>query len=275
MIKDLVSVIIPTFNREELIERAVLSVINQTYGSVEIIVVDDGSTDKTRAILRKYPEVKVIQQANQGVSKARNNGIINSKGEYIALLDSDDEWVPTKLEKQISYLNMHPELQWVHSNEVWIRSGVRVNQMNKHKKNGGDQYLRCLDLCVISPSCTLIKKELLDLHGLFNEEYTVCEDYDLWLRLLSLYEIGFVEESLTIKYGGHEDQLSTKFFAMDYWRIKSLAWVLRNRELDEEKKSISINILVRKSARLLKGYKKHNNIKDVEEIETIMNEFSS
>jgi glycosyltransferase involved in cell wall biosynthesis len=275
MTDGLVSVIIPTFNRAAFIERCVNSVINQTYPSIEIIVIDDGSTDQTVDILKQFPKVKVIFQENLGVSCARNIGIKNSNGEFVALLDSDDEWLPEKIAKQINLLNKNPSLMWVHSNEEWIRDGQRVKQLNKHKKGGGDQFIRSLDLCVISPSCCILKRSLFDKHGLFNEDYTVCEDYDLWLRLGSIYEIGFIDEVLTIKYGGHEDQLSMMYFAMDYWRIKSLNWVLRNRKLTEDKRLKTINVLIKKSERLLKGYRKHNNLINVSEIEHILFDFKN
>ena len=247
----MISVIIPVYNREQTIRRAVESVLKQTYKDFEIIVIDDGSTDNTVSQLKGLP-VQLISQENRGVSHARNVGIKASKGEYIALLDSDDEWLPQKLEKQIQLDSI-----CCHAEEIWIRNGVRVNQMNKHKKGGGNQFIPSLGLCLISPSSVMLKKEIFEKIGYFREDYPVCEDYDLWLKLTSLYEIDFIEEPLIRKYGGHEDQLSRKFKAMDYWRVQSIDWILKNRDLSLEKKQAALSMLEKKTRILMKGYEKH------------------
>ena len=161
----------------------------------------------------------MIRIKNQGVSVARNKGIQAASGDWIAFLDSDDEWLPQKLQKQVDYLERHPEIKLIHSDEMWIRNGVRVNPHKKHQKGGEDQYLPSLLMCMISPSATVMKKETLFSLGLFDESYPCCEDYDLWLKFTSLYPVGFINEMLIKKYGGHQDQLSQKYQAMDYWRV--------------------------------------------------------
>lgn len=260
-----ISVVIPTFNRAETIERAIDSVLNQTYNNFELLVVDDGSTDETEDIISNYPDIKYLKQENSGVASARNLGIKNSTGDYIAFLDSDDEWIPDKLLKQINFFDAHPEFEWVHSNEIWIRLGSELKQLKKHRKGGGDQFIPSLDLCLISPSCVLIKKEILS-NTLFREDFEVCEDYDLWLRLLLNFPIGFIEEPLVHKYGGHADQLSTKFFAMDSYRIKTIHWILTNANIKGERLESAQEVFNQKHSVLLKGAIKHNNKKLLEEL---------
>jgi len=269
----LISVIIPTFNRSSTIERAIKSVLNQTYKNLEIIVIDDGSTDNTENLLQNNPQVKYIKQTNAGVSAARNKGIKYSEAEWIAFLDSDDEWLPEKLYLQMKLLQETPDFQCVYGEEIWIRNNVRVNQMTKHKKGGGDQFLQSVKLCIIAPSSVLLKKSIFESIGTFREDYPVCEDYDLWLKLTSLYDIGFVEGPIINKYGGHPDQLSTKFVAMDYYRIKSIDWILRNRELTKDKREEAIKVLTKKASILIKGYRKHNNLENLPEIEKIRNRY--
>ena len=176
-----ISVIIPTYNRKHTLQRAIDSVLAQTFKPYEIIIVADGSKDGTKEwLLQNYPSVQYIHQPNNGVSSARNKGIQISQGSWIALLDSDDEWMPEKLEYQSRFIEVNRNSSFCHTNEIWIRNGVRVNQMKKHKKYGGDIFKHCLDICRISPSSSIIKKDVFEEVGAFDESLTVCEDYDLW-----------------------------------------------------------------------------------------------
>ena len=153
--KTLISVIIPTFNRRQVLGRAIDSVLTQTRPADEIIIIDDGSTDGTEAYVREtYPDLHYISQPNEGISHTRNQGIKASRGDWLAFLDSDDKWLPRKLEKQLHALNIQPQYNFCHTNDIWFRYGRRVNQGNKHEKAGGDIFERCLPLCVISPSST-------------------------------------------------------------------------------------------------------------------------
>lgn len=258
----LVSVIIPTFNRASVLERAIESVLAQTYKNYELIIIDDGSTDNTEEVLNKYSEYKIIKTHNNGVSIARNIALKESNGSWIAFLDSDDEWLPDKLAKQITFIEKDPHCLLVHGDEIWIRNGVRVNPKNKHKKGGGDQFLTSLKLCAISPSVALISKTLLTKFGGFRTDYPVCEDYDLWLKITSEEEIGYIDSHLIKKYGGHDDQLSSKYKAMDYWRIKSIDYVLKNMELSPDKEEAALEEIFKKCKILLKGYEKYGNTKE-------------
>ena len=167
-----VSVVIPCFNRKKTLSRSIDSVVNQTYKPSEIIIVDDGSTDGTRDfILNSYPNIKYFFQPKKGVSSARNKGIRESSSDWVAFLDSDDEWLPQKLEKQINQLGKHSEIFISHTNEIWIRNGVRVNQMKKHQKYGGYIFDKCLDICRISPSSVLIHKRVLKDVGVLMKRF--------------------------------------------------------------------------------------------------------
>ncbi|MCO4753981.1 MAG: glycosyltransferase family 2 protein [Bacteriovoracaceae bacterium] len=263
----LISVIIPVFNREQFISRAIESVQAQSFKDWELIIIDDGSTDSTWDVIEKYTHIENIRafkQANSGVSSARNFGAQNSNANWLAFLDSDDEWLEHKLQKQVALIDQgHP---LIHGEEIWIRDGVRVNQPKAYKKGGGDQFIPSLKLCSISPSTVLInKKVFLELGG-FREDYPVCEDYDLWLKITSLYEVGLIDGPCIKKYAGHEDQLSFKFKAMDYWRIKSMKWVIDNRDLDPERAQKLKAVLFKKLNILEKGYRKYNNLENLQEI---------
>jgi len=224
---DTVSVIIPTFNRKKLLQRALRSVYQQTYSSIEVIVVDDGSTDETAAMIKEnFPKTKYLFQKNTGVSAARNLGIKNARGQWIAFLDSDDEWLPEKLEKQICFLNASP-LSWVQTRERWIRDGKEINPGQKHQMISGMIFKESCELCLVSPSAVILQKELFDRYGFFDESLPACEDYDLWLRILAYEPIGLIEEPLTIHYGGHADQLSQKYWGMDRFRVQSLMKILK------------------------------------------------
>jgi len=271
-----VNVIIPTFNREEILPRAIDSILAQTYENFDLTIVDDGSTDGTYEVVKKYLQhvnVRYIRTDNKGVSAARNIGVSLSSGDYVSFLDSDDLWHPDKLELQMNFLKQNSHLECVHGEEIWIRNGKRVNKKKVHQKFGGNIFKECLPLCFISPSTVLIsRKVFLEMNG-FDENFVVCEDYDLWLKISSLYEVGFIETPIMTKHGGHEDQLSTKYFAMDYFRVKALANILEIRDLGEALSNLVIEVLVKKSEILLKGYKKHNNLKDFDEIESLMLSF--
>ncbi len=222
-------------------------------------MVDDGSDDGTAALLaRDYPFCRYFYQPNRGVSSARNLGIDNAKGEWIALLDSDDAWLPQKLALQAEALTARPELRICHTDEIWIRNGIRVNPMRKHKKQGGHIFRYCLPLCVISPSSVLLHRSLFQAYGGFDTRLPACEDYDLWLRLCAHEEVLFLEQQLTIKYGGHEDQLSRRYWGIDRFRIQALEKLLQSTALSEADRSAALLVLVEKAGILAQGAEKRN-----------------
>jgi len=264
-----ISVIIPTFNRIDLLKRAIDSVLNQSIKPYDIIVVDDGSIDGTSDMIQqKYKSIKLIQQKNSGVSAARNNGIKNAQGDWIALLDSDDEWKKNKLEEQVNKLTDNPKYDFCHTNEIWIRNGIRVNQKKRHKKYGGFIFDKCLDICRISPSSVLFNKNIFNHVGWFNDKLPICEDYDLWLRITAEFEILFIDKPLIVKYGGHSDQLSHSVEAIESFRIKALESLLENSDLSKINRVHAVEMIIKKLNIYLNGLvkrKKHDEAKKVTE----------
>jgi len=255
-----ISVIIPTYNREPFIGRALDSVLAQSRQPAEVIVVDDGSTDSTAVLLRQlYPQVSYVYQENQGVSSARNAGIARARYDWLALLDSDDEWLPAKLAAQSAALSQNPGYRICHTDEIWIRRNERVNPMRKHVKSGGWIYEKCLPMCVISPSSVLIHRSVFDDVGDFDEQLPACEDYDLWLRICASYPVLFVDDLLLKKYGGHQDQLSRKFWGMDRFRVHAMEKMLTTGSLGEQQRAATLRELLHKFRVLLNGARKRNN----------------
>lgn len=264
-----VSIVLPTYNRAEWIVKAIDSILSQEFSSWELLIINDGSTDETESKLKGYlgnPSIKLLNTSNRGVSAARNLGIEKSRGDLIAFIDSDDQWEPQKLSLQVQFLKKYPEVPLVHGEEIWIRNGVRVNPMKKHKKSGGDVFADALKLCCISPSTVLLRRSLLNEVGYFREDFPVCEDYDLWLKITSQYQIGFIDEALITKFGGHEDQLSRKFKAMDYWRVLAIHDLLEKGHLSSEQISLAKAELLEKATVLLKGYRKHENLENYDTV---------
>ena len=264
-----ISIVIPTLNRIGTLPRALDSVLNQTYQPSEIIVVDNGSSDGTINLLKeRYPSIKLLIEKKLGVSAARNRGIRYSRFPWIALLDSDDAWEKTKLEKQKNaLLSSLEKYRLVHTNEIWIRNGIKFNQMKKHKKFGGDIFNKCLSLCCISPSSVLINKNIFEEVGYFDESLPVCEDYDLWLKISSQENILFVNQKLTLKYGGHNDQLSKTYWGMDRFRIKSLENLILNYNLKPDQKLNAIKTIIKKLKIIVNGAYKRNNSSIIDKYE--------
>ncbi len=273
-----VSVVIPTYNRAYCLTRALDSVLNQTSPLSEIIIVDDGSDDGTHKLLENYgfsgslsesQKLRYVRQNNKGVSAARNLGIRYARGEYIAFLDSDDAWGERKIERQLAVLS---EKRWtkriVHTDEEWIRNGRKVNPRKKHLKSGGDIFAKCLPLCCISPSSVLIHRSLFEDYGLFDETLPACEDYDMWLRITAFEEVLFVQEALTVKYGGHDDQLSRAYWGMDRFRVKSLEKLVNNERITHVQRSQAIEMLIRKLSILAVGARKRGKISNARDYET-------
>ena len=253
-----------------MLEKTCLSVQNQSYKNWNLIIVDDGSTDGTS--LQSYgPKTQILSlKKNKGVSYARNQGIKKSQADWIAFLDSDDLWLPQKLEKQIEYIKKNPQYLFVHCNEIWLKNGKILNQKKKHKKQGGRVFIPSVRLCCISPSAVLMKRSLFKELGLFREDFPVCEDYEFWLRVTSRYNIGFLDEPLLIKQGGHSVQLSKKYFGMDYWRIKALLPYLEDSKLSQEEQKEVKQTLKQKLSLFLNGCKKHKNFSKQKEMEEIL-----
>lgn len=260
----MISAIIPTYNRASYLDEAIQSVLNQDYFNhrdsypFELIVVDDGSTDQTQEVVESYEDrVKYIYQEHSGVSRARNLGLQNSRGSFIAFLDSDDLWKREKIRSQMSLMKVFPEAMVSYTQEIWIRRGMRVNPKRKHQKYSGWIFDKSLPLCLLSLSSTLFRKEIFHEVGLFDEQLPACEDYDMGIRVALKYPFHLISKPLIIKKGGHSDQLSRKYWGMDRFRVQALEKILNSNLTDLQKELVQKEI-IRKSRILLQGCQKRN-----------------
>ena len=220
----LVSVIIPTYNRAELVGEAVASVLAQTYHSVELIVVDDGSTDATaRVLAAQHPALRLVRQEHTGMpGQARNAGARLARGAYLAFLDSDDLWLPQKLELQVEAAATADGAVLQHTRERWLRAGRPVSQRTQRHRRRGDLFADSLRKCVIGPSTVLVQRTVFAAAGGFREDLQVAEDYELWLRLTVRHRVGYLDRELVIKRAGHGDQLSERFGQIELFRLRAL-----------------------------------------------------
>lgn len=262
----LVSVIIPTYNRADVLGRAVRSVLCQTFKDLELIVVDDGSTDSTCEVLGAFDrKVRTVSQPNRGVSAARNAGIAKARGELLAFLDSDDEWMPEKLARQ-TVLYPNDDAYFIcHTDEIWLRNGKEVPQKSIHRKQGGWFFERALERCLISPSSVMISRRLLDQTGSFDEDLCAAEDYDLWLRITGFYAVDFVPEPLVVKHGDSPDQLSRTIPAIDRFRIKAMCKIIADSRLRPSYRRSAVEELIRKCHIVAAGALKKGKHEEAEE----------
>jgi glycosyltransferase involved in cell wall biosynthesis len=258
-----------------MLKEAVDSVLAQDFEDVELMVVDDGSTDGTAEAIRRYGgRVKLLQHpVNKGVSAARNKGILQARGKYIAFLDSDDLWVKGKLKIQVTFLDDNPHYPLCYTDEIWIRKGKRVNPMLKHAKYSGWIFEKCLPLCIISPSSVMIKRTLFSKVGLFDEALPVCEDYDLWLRVSARFPIFFVNRKLIVKRGGHPDQLSQKSWGNDRYRVIALEKLLSEPYIGSEEREIILKEMKKKCSVLYKGFLKRGKATEARQYQEIMKRY--
>ncbi|MDX1823272.1 MAG: glycosyltransferase [Thiohalomonadales bacterium] len=209
--RPLVTVIVPTYNRSSYLVYAVDSVLAQTYGNWELIIIDDGSTDNTRERLEAYladSRISYCRQANRGQSAARNRGLALAKGAFIGFLDSDDIWLPEKLEKQLALFEHFPDADIVHGDEITIDAeGNETSSRNMTRYSGAITAQLLADNCV-SMTTALVRKTCFETLGGFDESDRVAEDYELWLRFSTRYRFLYEPEYVTL-YRSMTDQLST------------------------------------------------------------------
>lgn len=208
-----VSVIIPTYNRGEFIGKAIDSVLKQTYTNYEIIVVDDGSTDDTRKVVKSYgKKVRYIYQENKGPSAARNRGINAAKGEYVAFLDSDDQFLPHKLQIQMNFIKKHSKCRFLYS---WYYNTNKKGKNTKLRKPLATKNREFLQHSLyrrkftIRTSTVVIQKRIFNKVGKFNERYLYSQDWDMWLRIVHIYR-GYCIKKPLAKYGLHDNNRSSK-----------------------------------------------------------------
>ena len=257
-----VSVIIPVYNRVKSIGRALDSVLKQTYQPKEIIVVDDGSTDGTVDYIREnYPQVTVLTQANQGPSAARNRGIAHSTGEWVALLDSDDIWLPDKLRAQVQIIEKNPGLGMIGSRR-YKNCYDYDEQVVKRPVARAVSFFHFLKQTTCHTSTVLLRREALEKVGLFDEKLPAAEDVDLWVRIAYYYKVVQVRQHLTAVFVS-KDSISLNRKKTYYYDLHVLAkWDPgRPDTLDVEKRispikyrRIVFNNTLQRAWRLYKHY---------------------
>lgn len=258
----MISVIIPTYNRCRFLEQAIRSVLGQTLAPAELLVVDDGSTDDTRlrvsSLARESPvSIKYIYQENRGAAAARNRGIRAAEGEVLCFLDSDDRFVPEKLARQYARLR-ESSRRISHTGETWYRRGIFLNRKRKHRPPDGDIFQASLKMCMVGMSTVMIRRDIFDRYGLFDESLPCCEDYDYWLRVGAAELFLLVDEPLTVKNGGRSDQLSVIHrLGMDKYRIRSLVRLLAETDLSSAQRAMALTELERKCTIYGRGCIKH------------------
>jgi glycosyltransferase involved in cell wall biosynthesis len=270
----LISVIIPTYNRGWIIKEAIDSVLAQEYINYELIVVDDGSIDDTHDILNSYQKnFLVLRQNNKGVSAARNRGFAAASGRFIAFLDSDDIWLPQKLSQQVDFFHSNPDALICQTEEIWIRNNVRVNPKKRHKKPSGMIFEPSLSLCLVSPSAVMIKKNLFEEVGLFDETLPACEDYDLWLRVSCRHPVHLIDTPLIIKRGGHDDQLSASP-GLDKFRIKAIKKVIESGLLSAAQYQTAVETLKEKCDIYASGCRKRGRMDEAAYYEALAKRYN-
>lgn len=212
--KPAVSIIMPAYNAEKTIAESIQSVLNQTFRDWELIIINDGSVDKTSAIVQNYkdPRIILLEQQNSGVAEARNNGIKNASGKMIAFLDSDDLWLATKLEKFMSYVDqcnfiglMYSKMRFFNDN---LENSVAYNPWEAFDESNPYYHLLLVDYV---PTLTvMVNKEIFDDVGLFDKTFFGTEDWDMWIRIVHKYPIALIDEELSL-YRNHASGISKKF----------------------------------------------------------------
>lgn len=198
-----VSVIIPTFNRAQLLGRAIRSVLNQTYQDFEIIVVDDGSTDNTEEVVKSFNDERIRytrHEQNRGAAAARNTGIKIARGDYIAFQDSDAEWLPEKLEKQMRiFKDASPKVGVVYTGSWRVEGNKKTyTPSSKMTQKEGDIHNILFETSLMGAPVTVIKKECFQRAGMFDEKFLHLVDWEMWIRISKYYHFRCINESLAI-----------------------------------------------------------------------------
>ncbi len=204
-----ISVVIPVYNREKLVGRAIKSVLDQTFGDYEIIVIDDGSVDGTKKVVQRYKgRIKYIYQENKGISTARNRGIQEASGEYIAFLDSDDTWAPEKLEIQLDLMQKNERLGLVCSRMVILNENGDQCGMKPEKKTGKN-FKELVEIGGDLPTSSVMTRRVcFEEVGMFDESLVMMEDFEMWVRIASQYDIYMDEDKILAHYYRHDRQIT-------------------------------------------------------------------
>lgn len=265
------SVVIPSYNRCSRLRAAVESVLAQTFADYELIVVDDGSTDDTPLLACEFgSKIKYIRQLHAGVSAARNAGMRAGDSAYVAFLDSDDIWLPTKLAEQRKYIEETNASRITQCDELWVRNGRRVNKAARHEKRAGFIFADSLRLCMISPSAVIMRRDMFEEYGMFDESLPACEDYDLWLRITCREAVGLLNKNLVVRYAGHGDQLSAAYWGMDRFRAYAILKLLNANKLSSEQEEQALESVADRLRLLAKGAVKRNKMQFVADLNAML-----
>lgn len=235
-----VSVVIPTYNSARYVTQAVDSVLNQTYTDFEILVVDDGSTDETAEVMRRYePRVRYIRQSNGGVALARNRGIEEASGQYIAFLDADDTWFADKLERQVTALENSSNHRVCYTAFTVVDSDLNPLGTIRSKRVGSALEDLLLRGNVVGSICTLLcERSLLETSGGFDPRLSQCADWDMWVRLAAETDFLYIDEP-TVTYRQHATNMSRNASLLEHdslyvlekgFRMTSVADSIKSRK---------------------------------------------
>ena len=300
--------IVPVYNRDLMLSEAVGSILYQTYRDFELIIVDDGSTDKTAMIATEGLEAKVgaaidavtlaatpgkaparprdltpttptafryLKLDHTGMpGAARNRGAEAARGRYLAFLDSDDLWLPSKLELQSSLMARNSSCPISHTREIWLRDGKIISQASQKHRRFGRLLKDSLVKCIIGPSTVMIERDLFLESGGFRDDLEIGEDYELWLKITSKHSVGYIDQSLTVKRAGHPDQLTSKYGYIEHFRIKALAELLDSGYFEGENREDAAAELLRKCAIYIDGAKKRGKFKEALQYERLAEHYA-
>ena len=258
-----ISVIIPVWNRKTLVQKAIESVISQTYPVKELILIDDGSDDGTWEYIKTLHYDSLIIRKKHiphcGMPGAvRNRGIEMATNNWLAFLDSDDYWLPHKLKMQVEKIQKIqndsrfasfspiPSHLFCHTKEIWLRNETIVSQKkHKHKKTG-NIFEYALKKCIIGPSTVLIHRSIIEKYGMFNETLEIAEDYEYWLKICADTPVCYIETACVVKYSGGQSQLSHKYSYIEKFRIEALNNLLHENIFTDTQQQLVLTELKRK-----------------------------
>jgi glycosyltransferase involved in cell wall biosynthesis len=249
----LVSTIIPTFNRSQLVRHAVRSALAQSYTRQEVLVVDDGSTDDTRAALdREFSgRIRYFHKPNGGVSSARNLGLAEARGDLLCFLDSDDAWHVDKIARQVAFLEARPDLALVVTDFAWVDQSGRITRVVHRRAalpRDGHILPDVLSEPTIVTPTAMLRRSVYEAVGGFDTELRTAEDIDFYLRIARRFGIGLLEEPLTHCRVGHESLSAPKNAFDDYARVVE-RFVTGEPSLDQEQRRAALFITYRRCAR--------------------------
>ena len=261
MKKPIISIIIPVYNRSNLLREAVKSVIYQNFRDFELIIADDCSEENIKKTLETITQIESISlkylklQRHSGMPGfVRNSGCKIAEGSYIAFLDSDDLWLPDKLEKQVALITKNISI--CHTREIWQRGDKVVSQSSQRHKREGDIFEDSLIKCIIGPSTVIMERGLFEKHGGFREDIEIAEDYELWLRITESTQVAYIDEPLVIKRAGDWEQLSEKYGQIEIFRIKALKELVEKSFFKSDKMNLAKKVLSEKCRIYASGCRK-------------------